>query len=59
MGRYYNSRVTQVSKAKDFLVEQTTIQAGLDGVPLSDLEKRMMYFTEGPDATEDPTVLND
>jgi hypothetical protein len=28
-------------------------------VPLSDVEKRMMYFTEGPDATEDPAALND
>jgi hypothetical protein len=55
VGRYYNPRVTQVSKAKDFLVEQTA----LDSVPLSDLEKRMMYFTEGPDATEDSVVLND
>jgi len=51
--------VTRVSGAKDFLVKQTVVQADLDGVPLSDLEKRMMYFTEGPDATEDPTVLND
>lgn len=51
--------MTQVSKAKDFLVEQTAVQAALDGVTLTDLEKRMMYFTEGPDATEDPTVLND
>ena len=49
----------RVSEAKDFLVKQAVVQADLDGVPLSDLEKRMMYFTEGPDATEDPTVLND
>lgn len=51
--------MTRVSKAKDFLVEQTAVQASLDGVTLTDLEKRMMYFTEGPDATEDPTELND
>jgi hypothetical protein len=51
--------VTQVFKAKDFLVEQTAVQAALDGVTLTDLEKRMMYFTEGPDATEDPPELND
>jgi hypothetical protein len=57
--RHYNPRVTQVSEAKDFLVKQTVIQAALDGVPLSDVEKRMMYFTEGPEATEDPTQLND
>jgi hypothetical protein len=57
--RYYNPRVTQVSEAKDFLVKQTAIQAALDGVTLSDVEKRMMCFTEGPDATEHPTELND
>jgi hypothetical protein len=58
VGRYYNPLVTQVSKAKDFLVEQAAVQAALDGVTLTDLEKRMMYFSEGPDATEDPTELN-
>jgi hypothetical protein len=57
--RSYNPHVTQVSEAKDFLVRQTAIQPGLDGVPLSDLEKRMMYVTEGPDAAEDPVALND
>lgn len=59
MGRYYNPRVTQVSKAMDFLVEQTAVQAALDGVTLTDLEKRMMYFTEEPDSAENPIVLND
>ncbi len=34
----------QVREAKDFLVTQTAEQAALEGVPLSDLEKRMMYF---------------
>jgi hypothetical protein len=48
-----------VQEAKDFLVEQATQQASLDGVSLSDLEKRMMYFTESADATEDPLKLND
>jgi hypothetical protein len=32
----------QVAQAKDFLVRQTAEQARLEGVPLSDLEKRMM-----------------
>jgi hypothetical protein len=59
VGSYYNPRVTQVSKAKDFLVEQTAVQAALDGVTLTDLEKRMMYFTEEPDSAENPIVLND
>ena len=44
-----------VQEAKDFLVEQATQQASLDVVSLSDLEKRMMYFTESADATEDPS----
>lgn len=46
-------------EAKDFLVQQTVEQARLEGVPFSDLEKRMMYFTEGKDALEDPVTLND
>ncbi|HZV58738.1 MAG TPA: hypothetical protein VFF42_00255 [Candidatus Eremiobacteraceae bacterium] len=33
-------------QAKDFLVAQTAQQAALENIPLSDLEKRMMYFTE-------------
>jgi hypothetical protein len=48
-----------VREAKDFLVGQTAEQARLDGVPLSELEKRMMYFTEGPGALEDPAKLNE
>jgi len=35
-----------VREAKDFLVHQTAEQAALDSIPLSDLERRMMYFTE-------------
>lgn len=49
----------RVREAKDFLVAQAAEQAALEGVPLSDLEKRMMYFTEGKDAVEDPTTLNE
>lgn len=33
-------------QAKDFLADQAAQQAVLDHIPLSDLEKRMMYFTE-------------
>ncbi len=47
-----------VREAKDFLVTQTAEQAALDGVPLSDLEKRMMYFTESDDSCENPLELN-
>jgi hypothetical protein len=49
----------KVREAKDFLVAQTAEQAALEGVPLSDLEKRMMYFTESGYVPEDPTKLND
>ena len=49
----------RVREAKDFLVAQTAEQASLEGVPLSDLEKRMMYFTESKDALEDPASLNE
>ena len=49
----------QVREAKDFLVQQTAEQAQLEGVPLSELEKRMMYFTESGYVPEDPIALNE
>jgi len=49
----------KVHEAKDFLVAQTAEQAVLEGVPLSDLEKRMMYFTEIEEMSEDPIKLNE
>ena len=49
----------RVREAKDFLVQQAAEQAALEGVPLSDLEKRMMYFTESGYVPEDPIRLND
>ena len=48
-----------VLEAKDFLVQQTAKQAALENVPLSDLEKRMMYFTETDECPENPIALND
>jgi len=46
-------------QAKDFLVEQAAEQAAIEGVPLADLEKRMMYFTESdPASCPDPIALN-
>jgi hypothetical protein len=48
-----------VNEAKDFLVRQTAEQAEREGVSLSELEKRMMYFTESEDAVEDPIALNE
>ncbi len=52
-------RAVQIREAKDFLVAQTAEQAALEGVPLSDLEKRMMYFTESGYVPEDPIKLNE
>jgi len=49
----------RVREAKDFLVQQTAEQAALENVPLSGLEKRMMYFTETDECPEDPIALND
>ena len=47
-------------QAKDFFVMQAAEQAAIDGVPLSDIEKRMMYFTESdPASCPDPLSLND
>lgn len=47
-----------VREAKDFLVQQTVEQARLEHVSLSDLERRMMYFTETGECPEDPIALN-
>jgi hypothetical protein len=49
----------RVREAKDFLVQQTAEQAQLEGVALSELEKRMMYFTESGYVPEDPIALNE
>lgn len=47
-------------EAKDFLADQAAQQAALDRIPLSDLERRMMYFTESdPDSCHDPINLNE
>jgi len=46
-------------EAKDFLVQQAAEQAALENISLSDLEKRMMYFTETGECPEDPIALND
>jgi hypothetical protein len=49
----------RVREAKDFLVQQIAEEASLEHVPLSEIEKRMLYFTEGNTAVEDPVALND
>lgn len=49
----------RVNEAKDFLVQKAAEQAEREGLPLSDLEKRMMYFTESDDAVENPTALHE
>ena len=52
-------RRMQAREAKDFLVRETAKQASIEGVALSDLEKRMMYFVENEEMGEDPLALND
>ncbi len=47
----------RIREAKDFLVAQAAEQAALEGVSLSDLERRMMYFTESGYVPEDPIRL--
>jgi hypothetical protein len=47
------------NEAKDVLVNEIERQASLDGSSLSDLERRMLYFTESGDCPEDPMQLND
>jgi hypothetical protein len=49
----------RVREAKDFLVTQTAEQAALESVPLSELEKRMMYFIESGYVPEDPIKLKE
>jgi hypothetical protein len=50
----------KTKQAKDFLVQQTTEQATRENIPLSDIEKRMMYFTEsGATSCDNPVELND
>jgi hypothetical protein len=48
-----------VLEAKDFLVQQTEQQARIERISLSDLEKRMMYYAEGKDASKGDSELND
>lgn len=46
--------------AKDFLVQQVAEQAARESVPLSEIEKKMMYFTESdPLSCENPLEIND
>jgi hypothetical protein len=57
--KVYNPRM-DAREAKDFLVLKAAEQAQLEGVALSDLEKRMMYFTESDASScDDPLALND
>jgi hypothetical protein len=58
-GRTYNFILMWDLEAKDFLVQQTTEQAALENLTLSDLEKRMMYFSETGQMRENAIELND
>jgi len=46
-------------QAKDYLASQVMEQAQLEGVPFSDLERRMLYITEPPEVVEDFVALNE
>jgi hypothetical protein len=46
-------------EAKDFLLQESAEQAVLENVSLSDVERRMMYFTENdPASCDNPLELN-
>jgi hypothetical protein len=48
------------TEAKNFLVQQVAEQAALERVSLSDIEKRMLWFTESdPVSCSNPIELND
>jgi hypothetical protein len=50
----------ETKQAKDFLADQAAQQAALERTPLSDVERRMMYFTENdPTSCDNPANLND
>lgn len=48
-----------VNEAKDVIVNEIARQADLEGGSLSDLERRMLYFTESGDCPEDVFKLNE
>ena len=48
------------TEAKQFLVQEVVEQAALEGVSLSDIEKRMLWFTESdPASYSNPIELNE
>lgn len=40
------NRFRTVREAKEYLISQILVQADQDGVPLSDVERKMLYFSE-------------
>jgi hypothetical protein len=50
----------KTKQAKDFLVQQTAEQAARENIQLSEIEKRMVYFTESDAAScDNPLELNE
>ena len=50
----------KTKQAKDFLVQQAAEQAARESVPLSETEKKMMYFTESDTTScDNPVTLNE
>ena len=49
----------RTQQAKDYLVSQVVEQALLENVPLSEVERKMLYFTETEETGADMLELND
>jgi hypothetical protein len=49
----------QVNEAKDIIAGEIVRQASIDRVSISNLERRMLYFTEEGDCPEDPLALDE
>ena len=59
-GRLKSSeRRLRAQQAKEFLISQVVEQAQMDNVPLSDVERKMLYFTETEETPPDMPDVND
>jgi hypothetical protein len=50
---------TEVRKAKEFLIGRILLEAQLEGVPVSELERKMMYFSESGWTLPDMEAVNE
>ena len=59
-GRLKSSeRRLRAQQAKEILISQVVEQAQMDNVPLSDVERKMLYFTETEETPPDMPDVND